>query len=148
VAGAGYPSARPLGQYLEDSFYFNELAKYAVGQSMSGTEKNGVLAVGSRRPNAMGFVDGLGNLSEVVLDQFSEGKMPGSRFAGNLARYTIGGDFNNEVQFMRLDHLGRIPNSDVTLSEGGIFRDATMGIRLVCDALEADLRKAAAAFGK
>ncbi|MFM8474289.1 MAG: protein kinase domain-containing protein [Planctomycetaceae bacterium] len=148
VAGAGYPSARPLGQHLDDAFYFSELTKYAVGQSMSGTEKNGVLAVGSRRPNAMGFVDGLGNLSEVVLDQFSEDKMAGSRFAGNLARYTIGGDFNNEVQFMRLDHLGRIPNSDVTLSDGSIFRDATMGIRLVCDASEADLREAAAAFGK
>ncbi len=148
VAGAGYPSARPLGQHLEDSFYFNELTRYAVGQSMSGTEKNGVLAVGSRRPNAMGFVDGLGNLSEVVLDQFSEDKMAGSKFAGNLARYTIGGDFNNEVQFMRLDHLGRIPNSDVTLSEGGIFRYATMGIRLVCDASEADLRKAVATTGK
>jgi len=149
VAGAGYPSARPLGQHIDDGFYFSELARYAVGQSMSGTEKNGVLAVGSRRPNALGFVDVLGNLSEVVLGQFIEGKtMPGSRFAGDLARYTIGGDFNNEVQFMRLDHLGRIPNADFTLADGAVFRDATMGIRLVCDASEAELGKVAATPGK
>jgi serine/threonine protein kinase len=148
VAGAGYPSARPLGRYLDDGFYFGELSRYAVGQSMSGTEKNGVLAVGSRRPNAMGFVDGLGNLSEVVLDQFSEDKMAGSRFARNFARYTIGGDFQNDGQLMRLDPLGWIPNADVLDDQEHVIREDNTGIRIVCDAPEAELRRLLTASAK
>ncbi len=136
LAGAGCPSARPLGKYLEDELYFNELPKYAHGQTMAGTERNQSAAVGSKRPNAFGFVDCLGNVSEVVLDQFRDGHLPpGSRFADSFAQFTIGGDFNNAVQFMRLDELGWIP-------WGGGPRDLDdiTGFRFVCDAPEADIR--------
>jgi hypothetical protein len=115
---------------------------------MAGTEKNGTLAVGSRRPNAMGFVDGLGNLSEVVLDQFSEDKMAGSRFARNFARYTIGGDFQNDGQLMRLDPLGWIPNADVLDDQEHVIREDNTGIRIVCDAPEAELRRLLTASAK
>jgi hypothetical protein len=137
LAGAGYPSARPLGKYLEDELYFNELPKYAHGQTMAGTERNQSAAAGSKRPNAFGFVDCLGNVSEVVLDQFRDGHLPpGSRFADSLAQFSIGGNFNNAVQFMRLDKLGWIP-------WGGGPRDLDdiTGIRIVCDAPEADIRR-------
>ena len=97
----------------------------------------------------MGFVDGLGNVSEVVLDQFIEGKtMPEAKFVANLARITIGGDFQNDGQLMRLDPLGWIPNADVLDDQEHVIREDNTGIRIVCDAPEAELRRLLTASAK
>lgn len=140
AARAGTSTARPWGNSPDAACgYANVLDKTSkrINTAMTLTPHNCddgfpvTAPVGSKKPNAFGLYDMLGNVWEPCSDwyrrdyyAFSQGRNPKGAGAGNT-RVLRGGSWSNEPRKVRVANRGSITPA---------LRDALLGIRLVLDA--------------
>lgn len=120
MAGAGHPSATPLGSQLSPKFHEMQLRRYArFGfEDGSNLKNNTSIDVGTRRPNSYGLHDVLGNVAE--LQTYPAKDVTGMKLISAEVGLVIGGgSFDAGSDATRLSTLNFFGWTDETMDSIG-----------------------------